>query len=93
MKQNLSSLEDKFIKNFSRIYSKPSKINKYLKKCSNQIEHNISKNFKLFGLKDDFVIYANGGFGRQEMFPSSDVDISIIETNNVKDYRLSLIHI
>ena len=87
MKQNLSSLEDKFIKNFSRIYSKPSKINKYLKKCSNQIEHNISKNFKLFGLKDDFVIYANGGFGRQEMFPSSDVDISIIETNNVKDYR------
>ena len=28
MKQNLSSLEDKFIKNFSRIYSKPSKINK-----------------------------------------------------------------
>ena len=28
------------------------------------------------------MIYANGGFGRKELYPSSDIDISIIYKNN-----------
>ena len=87
MKEEIISIKKDFINEFPQIYTKPSKINKYLKKQSNKIERDIKNKFKKLELDKNFAIYANGGFGRKEMFPSSDVDLSIIELDKVKDFR------
>ncbi len=76
-----------FNKNFPDIYQNPSKINAYLKRNSKIIENNIKKKFINLGLDKYFAMYANGGFGRQEMFPTSDVDISIVETTKIRSYK------
>ena len=86
MKGKIISIKQDFINEFPQIYLKPSKINKYLKKHSNKIEVDIKNKFKRLELDKNFAIYANGGFGRKEMFPSSDVDLSIVELNKIQDY-------
>ena len=87
MKKVMLSLNDDFVKNFPEIYSKPTKVNKYLKKYSDHVERNIKNKFIELNLDQDFAIYANGGFGRKEMFPISDVDLSIIEINKIKNFK------
>jgi len=87
MKEKIISIKKDFLNEFPQIYLKPSKINKYLKKHSNKIEIDIKNKFKKLELNKNFAIYANGGFGRKEMFPSSDVDLSIVELNKIQDYR------
>ena len=47
----------------------------------------IEKLFLSLNLDKNFCIYANGGFGRKEMFPSSDIDISIIEISKTKSFE------
>ena len=86
MKDNLSLIKKEFLKSFPEIYSKPSKVNKYLKKYSNAIEKDLKNKFLNLGLDKTFVIYANGGFGRKEIFPISDIDISIVEKDSKKNY-------
>ena len=78
------NINNDFIEHFPEIYLSPNKINKYLKNHSKHIENIILKNFNDFNLEDDFSIYANGGFGREEMFPSSDIDISIIQNKKTE---------
>ena len=79
MKEKFESINKDFYKNISDIYLEPTKINKYLRKHSNIIENSIKRKFKNLNLDENFAIYANGGFGRKEMFPTSDVDISIVK--------------
>ena len=86
MKVKIISIKKDFLNEFPQIYLKPSKINKYLKKHSNKIEIDIKNKFKKLELDKNFAIYANGGFGRKEMFPSSDIDLSIVELNKIQDY-------
>ena len=86
MKGKIISIKKDFLNEFPQIYLKPSKINKYLKKHSNNIELDIKNKFKKLELDKNFAIYANGGFGRKEMFPSSDIDLSIVELNKIQDY-------
>ena len=81
IKKRLES-SDEFIDHFPQVYKAPKKVNKYLLNKSNHIEEFILKAFKEFGLHKDYAIYANGGFGRQEIYPSSDIDLSIIKKNN-----------
>ena len=64
MKEKIQSINKEFYKNFQEIYSKPSKTKKYLKKYSNIVEKDIKNKFLELNLNKDFVIYANGGFGR-----------------------------
>ena len=87
MKEELTSLNKKYIDEFPEIYVKPSKVNKYLRKHSDNIEKVIKTKFKKLELDKDFAIYANGGFGRKEMFPSSDVDLSIVELKKIKNFK------
>ena len=87
MKESFESINKNFYKNISDIYLEPTKINKYLRKHSNIIESFIKKKFKDLNLHENFVIYANGGFGRKEMFPTSDVDISIVEIKKNKNFN------
>ena len=84
------NINNDFIEHFPEIYLSPNKINKYLKNHSKHIENIILKNFNDFNLEDDFSIYANGGFGREEMFPSSDIDISIIQNKKTVKNSIDL---
>ena len=87
MKEKFESINKDFYNNISDIYLEPTKINKYLRKHSNVIENSIKRKFKDLNLHENFVIYANGGFGRKEMFPTSDVDISIVEIKKNKIFN------
>ena len=86
MKEKFESINKDFYNNISDIYLEPTKINKYLRKHSNVIENSIKRKFKDLNLHENFAIYANGGFGRKEMFPTSDVDISIVEIKKNKNF-------
>ncbi len=87
MKDKVSRINNEFYKNFPEIYLKPSKVNKFLKKYTNEVEKEIKNKFLQLKLDKNFVIYANGGFGRKEIFPISDIDISIVEKNKPKDFK------
>ena len=82
MIKNESNLNDDFLNNFPKIYQTPSLTNDYLAKNTSRVEKKILNYFKQYNLSKDFVIYANGGFGRKELYPSSDIDISIIHKNS-----------
>ncbi len=87
MKDKVSRINNEFYKNFPEIYLKPSKVNKFLRKYTNEVEKEIKNKFLKLKLDKNFVIYANGGFGRKEIFPISDIDISIVEKNKPKDFK------
>ena len=74
-----SNISESFLNNFPEIFHSPQKVNDYLQKHSKNIEKLIIEDFINLGLENDFAIYANGGFGRQELYPSSDIDLSIIQ--------------
>jgi [protein-PII] uridylyltransferase len=84
---NSSNITEKFFNNFPEIFHSPDKINAYLQENSNNIEKVIIDDFVGLGLENDFAIYANGGFGRQELYPSSDIDLSIVQKKkNINSY-------
>ena len=87
MKDKVSRINNEFYKNFPEIYLIPSKVNKFLKKYTNEVEKEIKNKFLKLKLDKNFVIYANGGFGRKEIFPISDIDISVVEKNKPKDFK------
>ena len=64
MIKNESNLNDDFLNNFPKIYQTPSLTNDYLAKNTSRVEKKILNYFKQYNLSKDFVIYANGGFGR-----------------------------
>ena len=76
------TINENFWHDFPKIYKNSSLIDKYLQDRSNFIENIVITKFNDLGLGSDYSIYANGGFGRKEMFPSSDVDLSIIKHSN-----------
>ena len=84
---NSSNITESFFNNFPEIFHSPEKINAYLQENSNNIEKVIIDDFVGLGLENDFAIYANGGFGRQELYPSSDIDLSIVQKKkNINSY-------
>jgi len=87
MLESIDSSYQHFIKDFQNIYKNPEKVNNFLEENSDNIENKIKKLFLNLNLHKNFSIYANGGFGRKEMFPSSDIDISIIQTSKTNNYE------
>jgi [protein-PII] uridylyltransferase len=90
MTEKKSIKSESFWSDFSRIYKNPSLIDKYLIDNSNSIEEIIIDSFKELNLDKNYSIYANGGFGKKEMFLSSDVDISIVKNNSLHDSNADL---
>ena len=93
MNEKISDLNTKFWDDFPSLYKKNRGTNSYLYKTSNEIEKTITKMFKNYGLEEEYSIFAIGGFGKKEMFPSSDIDISSIVFSTVcsKSFKISLV--
>ena len=87
MLERIDNSYQHFIEDFQNIYQNPQKINNFLNENSDSIEKKIENLFLRLNLDKNFCIYANGGFGRKEMFPTSDIDISIIEMSKPKSYE------
>ena len=87
MKKDLENLDFKFWSWFPSGIKEPKKINYFLNQRSKLLDQELIKKFKDFGLQKDFSLFAIGGYGNREIFPSSDIDISILQTNSkVKDF-------
>ena len=88
MKKNLDKLDSKFWSWFQRAIDNPEKINDFLQKRSDWLDKEIIQNFKDLNLQNDFGLFAIGGYGNKEIFPASDIDISIIQINQkIKNYE------
>ena len=82
MIEKISKLNNEFNKSFPEVYLKPSKVNKFLRKYSNEVERKIKKRFLDLDLDKNFVIYANGGLVEKKFFQFQTLTYQLLKKIN-----------
>ena len=82
MINKLKFIDQDFASQIKKIYLKDQeKVNKFLLLRTKAIDHSIEKTVKALGLDRYYIFLAIGGYGRKEVFPNSDIDLSIIDVS------------
>ena len=84
MHKSLELIDEEFLNDLKILQKNPIGVDKYLKKRTRVIDKALSKRFAEHGLSSRYILCAIGGYGREELFPASDIDLTIIDQDPKK---------
>ena len=92
MIDKLKFIDQDFASQIKKIYSKDQeKVNKFLLLRTKAIDQSLEKMVKSLGLDRYYIFLAIGGYGRKEVFPNSDIDLSIIDVSKKSKTKSELL--
>ena len=82
--KSLELIDEEFLNDLKILLKNPIGVDKYLNKRTRVVDKAFSKRFSENGLSSRYILCAIGGYGREELFPASDIDLTIIDQDPKK---------